>query len=74
VVFHVDIVEGDALTQSYDDVSCLLLNSPFFADIAAQFIAKLAASRNGRLTVIAMNNIVDAFREDGSAAPLPGGA
>ena len=26
---NVDIVEGDALTQNYDDVSYLLLNSPF---------------------------------------------
>jgi hypothetical protein len=60
---NVDIVEGDALTQNYDDVSYLLLNSPFFPDVAAQFIGKLTASRNGRLTVIAMNNIVDAFRK-----------
>ncbi len=61
---NVDIVEGDALTQNYDDVSYLLLNSPFFPDIAAQFIGKLTASPNRQLTVIAMNNIVDAFRED----------
>jgi hypothetical protein len=60
---NVEIVEGDALAQNYDDVSYLLLNSPFFPDVAAQFIGKLTASRN-RLTVIAMNNIVDAFRED----------
>jgi hypothetical protein len=63
---NVEIVEGDALTQDYDDVSYLLLNSPFFPDIATQFIAKLTASRNRQLTVIAMNNIVDAFREDGA--------
>ena len=63
---NTDIVEGDALTQNYDDVSYLLLNSPFFPDIATQFIRKLSASRNRRLTVIAMNNIVDAFREDGA--------
>ena len=63
---NVDIVEGDALTQNYDDVSYLLLNSPFFPDVAAQFIGKLKASRNRRLTVIAMNNIVDAFRKDGA--------
>ena len=61
---NVEVIEGDALTQDYDDVSYLLLNSPFFPDIAAQFICKLTASRNPRLTVIAMNNIVDAFRED----------
>jgi hypothetical protein len=67
---NVEIVEGDALTQNYDDVSYLLLNSPFFPDIAAQFIGKLTASRNQRLTVIAMNNIVDAFREDSAFAEI----
>ncbi len=61
---NVEIVEGDAQTQNYDDVSYLLLNSPFFPEIAAQFIGKLTASRNRRLTVIAMNNIVDAFRRN----------
>ena len=61
---NVDVVEGDALTQNYDDVSYLLLNSPFFPEIAAQFIGMLTASRNRRLTVIAMNNIVDAFRQN----------
>jgi hypothetical protein len=63
---NVEIVEGDALTQNYDDVSYLLLNSPFFPEIAAQFIGMLTASRNRQLTVLAMNNIVDAFREDGA--------
>ncbi len=62
---NVEIVEGDALTQDYDDVSYLLLNSPFFPDVAGQFIGKLRASPNRQVTVIAMNNIVDAFREDG---------
>jgi ferredoxin len=61
---NVEIVEGDALRQNYDDVSYLLLNSPFFPEIAAQFIGMLTASRNRRLTVIAMNNIVDAFRQN----------
>jgi hypothetical protein len=63
---NVEIIEGDALTQNYDDVSYLLLNSPFFPDIAAQFISKLTAKRSRQLTVIAMNNIVDAFRSDGA--------
>jgi predicted RNA methylase len=63
---NVEIVQGDALTQNYDDVSYLLLNSPFFPDLAGQFIAKLKASRNRLQTVIAMNNIVDAFRRDGA--------
>jgi hypothetical protein len=63
---NVDIVEGDALTQNYEEVSYLLLNSPFFPEVAVQFIGKLTASPNRQLTVIAMNNIVDAFREDGA--------
>jgi ferredoxin len=67
---NVEIVESDALTQNYDDVSYLLLNSPFFPDIAAQFIGKLRSSRNRRLTVIAMNNIVDAFRKDDAFAEI----
>jgi hypothetical protein len=67
---NVDIVEGDALTQNYDDVSYLLLNSPFFPDIAAQFIGKLTALRNRQLTVIAMNNIVEAFRDDSAFAEI----
>jgi 16S rRNA A1518/A1519 N6-dimethyltransferase RsmA/KsgA/DIM1 with predicted DNA glycosylase/AP lyase activity len=62
----VEVVEGDTLTQDYDDVSYLLLNSPFFPDVAAQFIGKLSMSRNRLATVIAMNNIVDAFRKDGA--------
>ena len=61
---NVDVIQGDALTQNYDDVSYLLLNSPFFPDVAGQFIAKLKASRNQRQTVIAMNTIVDSFRKD----------
>jgi hypothetical protein len=67
---NVEVVEGDALTQNYDDVSYLLLNSPFFPDIAAKFIGKLTTSRNRRLTVIAMNNIVDAFREGSAFAEI----
>jgi hypothetical protein len=67
---NVDIVEGDALKQNYDDVSYLLLNSPFFPDVAGQFIARLMASRNRQLTVIAMNNIVEAFREDSAFAEI----
>jgi hypothetical protein len=67
---NVEIIEGDALTQNYDDVSYLLLNSPFFPDVAAQFIGKLTASPNRKLMVIAMNNIVDAFRKDGAFAEI----
>jgi hypothetical protein len=67
---NIEIVEGDALTQNYDDVSYLLLNNPFFPDIAAQFIGKLTSSRNPQLTVIAMNNIVDAFRGDRAFAEI----
>jgi ferredoxin len=60
---NVEVVQGDALTQNYDDVSYLLLNSPFFPDVAAQFISKLVKSPDARLTVIAMNNIVGSFRQ-----------
>jgi hypothetical protein len=67
---NVEIVEGDALTQNYDDVSYLLLNSPFFPEVAGQFIGKLKALRKRQLTVIAMNNIVDAFRKDGAFTEL----
>ena len=61
---NVEVVEGDALTQNYDDVSYLLLNNPFFPEVAAQFIGRLTASPNRLLTVIAMNNIVEAFRNE----------
>ena len=60
---NVEVIEGDALTQNYDDVSYLLLNSPFFPDVAPQFMGKLAKSRAALTTVIAMNNIVGAFRQ-----------
>jgi hypothetical protein len=63
---NVDVVRGDALTENYDDVSYLLLNSPFFPDVARQFIGKLKLSHNRLQTVIAMNNIVHAFRGDGA--------
>jgi hypothetical protein len=67
---NVDVVRGDALTQNYDDVSYLLLNSPFFPDVAGQFIGKLKKSDNRLQTVIAMNNIVDAFRRDGAFSEI----
>lgn len=67
---NVDVVEGDALTQNYDNVSYLLLNSPFFPDVAGQFIDKLKMSRNRSTTVIAMNNIVEAFRDDDAFAEI----
>jgi hypothetical protein len=67
---NVEIVQGDALTRNYEDVSYLLLNNPFFPDVATQFIGKLKESRNRHLTIIAMNNIVDAFRDDGAFAEI----
>ncbi len=67
---NIEVVEGDALAQNYDDVSYLLLNSPFFPDVAAPFIGKLAAAREQMPTVIAMNNIVDAFRASGAFTEL----
>jgi hypothetical protein len=59
----VEIVQGDALAQSYADVSYLFVNSPFFPDAAKRFADGLKA-RTGPLTVIAVHNIVDAFRAD----------
>ena len=67
---NVDIVEGDALTQNYEDVSYLLLNSPFFPEVAGRFIDRLTASYSRQLTVIAMNNIVDAFRQNSAFAEI----
>jgi len=60
----VEIVQGDALAQSYADVSCLFVNSPFFPDAAKRFVHGLKQARTRTLTVIAVHNIVDAFRTD----------
>jgi hypothetical protein len=65
---NVEILQGDALGQNYDDVSYLLLNNPFFPAVGARFIAKLKGFGQRKLVIIAMNNIVDAFREDGAFA------
>jgi precorrin-6B methylase 2 len=62
---NVEIIRADAQTQSYDDLSYLFVNSPFFPDAARQFIAKLKSSRRRALTVIAVNNIVALLRDDG---------
>ncbi|MET0720441.1 MAG: hypothetical protein ABWY64_06375 [Tardiphaga sp.] len=60
---EVEVVQGDAMAQDYGDVSYLLLNSPFFAEAAVPFVARLAAACHPRLTVIAMNTIVASFRD-----------
>jgi hypothetical protein len=60
----VQIVEGDALTQSYADVTCIFINNPFFPEAAARFVRRPTAARRKALTVIAAHNIVDAFRGD----------
>jgi hypothetical protein len=62
----IEIIRGDALTQSYDDVDYLFLNNPFFPDLAKRFIDQVTAGRQQPLTVIAMHNIVDVLR--GNAA------
>jgi 16S rRNA A1518/A1519 N6-dimethyltransferase RsmA/KsgA/DIM1 with predicted DNA glycosylase/AP lyase activity len=62
---NIDIVQGDALTQRYDDVSYLFLNNPFFPEAATQFIGALPVSRSKPLTVVAINNIVDVLRGNG---------
>ena len=59
---NVEIVQGDALQQSYADVGYLLVNSPFFPPVARRFIDDLAQARKAPLTVIALHNIVESFR------------
>ncbi len=61
---NVEIVQADAFSQSYADVTCLFLNNPFFPDAAAKFVEHLKSERKRALTVIAAHNIVDAFRAD----------
>jgi precorrin-6B methylase 2 len=70
---NVEIVRADAQTQSYDDLSYLFVNSPFFPDAARQFIAKLKSSRRRTLTVIAVNNIVALLRDDGDFTEIDRG-
>ena len=60
----VDVIHGDALAASYQDVSYLFLNNPFFPDLARQFVRKLVVSGAAGLTVIAINNIVDVLRDN----------
>lgn len=71
---HVAIVQGDASSFDYDDVAYLFLNNPFFPNVAARFVATLSASANPDLTVIAINNIVDALRADKGFAEIETGA
>jgi precorrin-6B methylase 2 len=70
---NVEIIRADAQTQSYDDLSYLFVNSPFFPDAARQFIAKLKSSRRRTLTVIAVNNIVALLRDDGDFTEIDRG-
>ena len=49
------------------------MNSPFFPDAARQFIAKLKSSRRRTPTVIAVNNIVAALRDDGDFTEIDRG-
>ncbi|HTC02201.1 MAG TPA: hypothetical protein VK749_02270 [Xanthobacteraceae bacterium] len=70
---NVEIIRADAQAQNYDDLSYLFVNSPFFPDAAGQFIAKLKSSRRRALTVIAVNNIVAQFRDDGDFTEIDRG-
>jgi precorrin-6B methylase 2 len=70
---NIEIVRADAQMQSYDDLSYLFVNSPFFPDAAGQFIAKLKSSRRRALTVIAVNNIAALFRDDGDFTEIDHG-
>jgi precorrin-6B methylase 2 len=67
---NVEIVEGDALTQSYAEVTCVFANNPFFPDVADRFIRQLKTERRHPLTVIAAHAIVDAFRGDSDFAEV----
>jgi predicted RNA methylase len=70
---NVEIVRADAQTQDYDDLAYLFVNSPFFPDAARAFIAKLKSSRHRTPTVIAVNNIVAALRDDGDFTEIDRG-
>jgi hypothetical protein len=66
------VLEADAETLSFDGATVLFINSPFFADKAERVIAGLSAGRRSRpLLVVAMNNIVGQFRDNGSFRELP---
>lgn len=75
---NVEILERDALTQDYDDVSYLFLNNPFFPDRTEEFLARIAARRRRALTVIALNNAAAALRANAryveieTATDIPG--
>lgn len=60
----VDIIQGDALVQDYGDVTHLFVNNPFFPDAAKRFVEHVKTARQGPLTVIAVHNVVEAFRAD----------
>jgi predicted RNA methylase len=70
---NVEIIRADAQSQNYDDLAYLFVNSPFFPDAARQFIAKLKSSRRRSPTVIAVNNIVAALRDDGEFTEIDRG-
>src|SRR3954453_11003755 len=70
----VEIVQGDALAQDYADVSYLFVNNPFFPAAAMRFIARVKTSRRRALTVIAVHNVVEAFRADRDFSEIEVGA
>jgi precorrin-6B methylase 2 len=71
---EVEVIQGDALAQSYADVSYLFVNNPFFPDTARRFVERLTAARQLPLTVIAVHNIVDSFRGDADFSEIDVGA
>jgi hypothetical protein len=71
---EVEIVEGDALAQDYADVSYLFVNNPFFPDAAQRFVDGLTLARKRPLTVIAVHNIVNTFREHSDFSEIDVGA
>jgi hypothetical protein len=61
---QVDVIAADALGASYDDVSYLFVDNPFFPDTAQRFIAGLKSAPGRTPMVIAVNNIVAQLRDD----------
>ena len=70
----VEIVQGDAMVQDYAEVSYLFVNNPFFPDAAKRFVDGLTSARTRPLTVIAVHNIVDAFRDAADFSEIDVGA
>jgi precorrin-6B methylase 2 len=63
---NIELFQTDALAHDYAQASYIFVNSPFFPEASREFVARLAGSAARAVTVVAMNNIVDAFRRSAS--------